>query len=121
MKWRGLLSSSRRLLGGGPMGSSWGIWSYLSQSNDSADMVLVEDRLKFCDDLTFLELINLVSIGIEDYKVMEHVPNNIPVHNQIIKGDKLKSQEYIQEISDWTDRNKMVLNVKKTKNMIVKA
>merc|ERR1711949_148298 len=82
-------------------------------------MVPVEDRFKFCDDLTFLELINLVSIGIEDYKVMEHVPNNIPVHNQIIKGDKLKSQEYIQEISDWTDRNKMVLNVKKTKNMIV--
>ena len=31
----------------------------------------------------------------------------------------MKSQRYIEEISDWTDRNKMVLNVKKTKNMII--
>ena len=101
------------------MGSSWGIWSYLSQSNDSADMIPVEDRFKFCDDLSFLELINLVNIGIEEYNVKEHVPNNIPVHNQIIRGDKLKSQRYIEEISEWTDKNKMVLNVKKTKNMII--
>ena len=101
------------------MGSSWGIWSYLSQSNDSADMIPVEDRYKFCDDLSFMELINLVNIGIEDYDVKTHVPNNIPVHNQIIRADKLKSQQYIQEISDWTDRNKMVLNIKKTKNMII--
>ena len=101
------------------MGSSWGIWSYLSQSNDSADMIPVEDRYKFCDDLSFIELINLVNIGIEDYDVKTHVPNNIPVHNQIIRADKLKSQQYIQEISDWTDRNKMVLNIKKTKNMII--
>ena len=119
VKWRGLLSSSRRLLGGGPMGSSWGIWSYLSQSNDSADMVPVEDRYKFCDDLSVIELINLVNIGIEDYDVRTHVPSNIPVHNQVIRADKLKSQRYIEEISDWTDRNKMVLNVKKTKNMII--
>ena len=101
------------------MGSSWGIWSYLSQSNDSADMVPVEDRYKFCDDLSVIELINLVNIGIEDYDVRTHVPSNIPVHNQVIRADKLKSQRYIEEISDWTDRNKMVLNVKKTKNMII--
>ena len=101
------------------MGSSWGIWSYLSQSNDSADMIPVEDRFKFCDDLSFLELINLVNIGIEEYNLKEHVPNNIPVHNQIIRGDKLKTQRYIEEISEWTDSNKMVLNVKKTKNMII--
>ena len=101
------------------MGSSWGIWSYLSQSNDSADMVPVEDRYKFCDDLSFIELINLVNIGIEEYDLKTHVPSNIPVHNQIIRAEKLKSQKYIEEISDWTDRMKMVLNIKKTKNMII--
>ena len=60
-----------------------------------------------------------MNIGIEDYDVKTHVPNNIPVHNQIIRAEKLKSQQYIQEISDWTDSNKMVLNIKKTKNMII--
>ena len=48
-----------------------------------------------------------------------HVPSNIPVHNQFIRAEKLKSQKYIEEISDWTDRMKIVLNIKKTKNMII--
>ena len=39
VKWHGQLSSVRSLPGGGPMGSTFGILGYLSQSNDNADCV----------------------------------------------------------------------------------
>ena len=90
----------------------------MSQSNDNADMVPPEDRFKYFDDLTFLEIINLLNIGIATYNLKEHVPNNIPVHNQIVKSDQLLSQGYVEKINEWTERNKMVLNAKKSKNMI---
>ena len=54
VKWNGDLSSSRELKGGGPQGSTFGIWEYLSQSNDNADCVDESERFKFVDDLTFL-------------------------------------------------------------------
>jgi hypothetical protein len=39
VKWHGELSSERELKGGGPQGSTFGIWEYLSQSNDNADCI----------------------------------------------------------------------------------
>ena len=33
--WNGNLSAPRDLNGGGPQGSNFGIWEYLSQSNDN--------------------------------------------------------------------------------------
>ena len=44
-------------------GGTFGILGYLSQSNNSADMVPEQDRFKFFDDLSTLELIDLISIG----------------------------------------------------------
>ena len=37
VKWHGKLSSERKLKGGGPQGSSFGLWEYLSEWNDNAD------------------------------------------------------------------------------------
>ena len=47
------------------------------------------------------------------------VPSDLPTHNQIIQADQLKSQGYLDAIKDWTANQKMVLNKKKTKAMIV--
>ena len=54
VKWKGRLSSKRELKGGGPQGSTFGIWEYLSQSNDNANCLDESERFKFVDDLTFL-------------------------------------------------------------------
>ena len=62
VKWRGKLSKIRDLPGGGAMGATLGIWEFLSQTNNNADCVPVEDRFKFVDDLTALEVLNLVNI-----------------------------------------------------------
>ena len=84
VKWKGVLSESRKLPGGGAMGASLGNWEYLSQSNDSADCVPEEDRFKFVDDLSTLEIINLMTIGLSSLLVKNHVPNDIPSHGQFI-------------------------------------
>ena len=118
VKWHGVVSDVRELNGGGPQGGTFGIWEYLSQSNDNADCISESDRFKFVDDLTFLEIIHLLSVGIASYNVRSHVPSNVATHNQIIPAKNLKSQTQLLEINKWTQKMKMRLNENKTKNMI---
>ena len=116
--WRGKLSSERPLPGSGPQGSSWGILEYLSQSNNSADCVPQEDRAKFMDDLTILEVIILANVGLASYNIRATIPSNIATHNQFIPSEHLKTQEYLRTIDNWTEENLMKLNEKKTTNMV---
>ena len=118
VKWHGKLSSERILKGGGPQGSSFGLWEYLSQSNDNADCVDEENRFKFVDDLSFLEIIFLLNIGLETYDIRNHVPSDVPTHNQVIPNNKLQSQYQLEKINQWTEERKMKLNIKKTKTML---
>ena len=90
----------------------------MSQSNDNTDCVPEDDRYKYFDDATVLEVINLLNIGLSSYRVWDRIPSNIPDHNQIIQGKHLKSQEYLNQINKWTEKNLMELNEKKTKSMI---
>ena len=100
------------------MGSTFGILGYLSQSNNNADCVPEEDRFKYMDDLTILEIISPSSIGIATHNLKTNVPSNIPLHNQVVPADHLKSQEYLHKIADWTANKKMVLNERKSNSMI---
>ena len=118
VKWHGCRSIPIKIHGGGPQGATLGILEYLSQSNNNADLVKVSDRFKFVDDLTVLEIINLLTIGITSYNIKQHVPSDIPVHNQYIPSATLESQHILEEIEEWTKKQKMLLNEKKTKNMI---
>ena len=54
VKWHGELSGVRPMPAGGSQGSTFGVLGYLSQSNDNADCVPVDERFKFMDDLSFL-------------------------------------------------------------------
>ena len=116
--WRGKLSSERPLPGSGPQGSSWGILEYLSQSNNSADNVPEDDRAKFMDDLTILEIILLANVGLASHHTKSNVPTNIAMHNQFIPREHLKTQKYVEDIDNWTELNKMKLNENKTKQII---
>ena len=118
VKWHGVESSIRDLNGGGPQGSTFSIWEYLSQSNNNADCVDESDRFKFVDDLTFLEIIHLLSVGIASYNVRVHVPSNIPTHNQVVMPENFRSKDHLNSINKWSQKQKMRLNIKKTKSMI---
>ena len=113
VKWHGQMSSERDLNGGGPQGSTFGLWEYLSQSNDNAECVDEADRFKFVDDLSFLEIIYLLNVGLSSYNIRAHVPSNIPTHNQVVSSDNLNSQKQLKSINDWTKERKMRLNERK--------
>ena len=51
-----------------------------------------------------------------NFKTQIH--SNIPLHNQLIRSEHLKTTEYVKEINDWTERNLMKLNEKKTQQII---
>ena len=94
------------------------MWEYLSQSNDNADCIDVEDRFKFVDDLTILEIVNLLTIGLSSYNIKKHVPSDIATHGQFIACEDLKSQDWLNQINNWTNRQQMIINQNKTKLMI---
>ena len=118
VKWHGCTSVPRHIKGGGPQGATLGILEYLSQSNDNADCVNSEDKFKFVDDLTILEIVNLLTIGISTFHLKNQVPSDIPVHNQIIPAQNTQSQEWLNKINDWTTNQKMEINENKTKAML---
>ena len=118
VKWHGLVSNTRKLPGGGAMGASLGNWEFLSQTNDNADCIPQDDRFKFVDDLSTLEIINLITIGLSSFNTKNQVPSDIPTHGQYINPENLKSQEYLNKINDWSERHKMIISEKKTKAMI---
>ena len=114
VKWNKLKSAERKLIGGGPRGH---IWS-LVQSNDNSDCVNPDYRFKFVDDLTVLEKVNLLLIRLASINAHASVPSDIPEHNQLIPAENLQSQKYLECIQEWTQKQKMKLNEKKTKVMI---
>ena len=70
------------------------------------------------DDLTILEFIQLIDVGLASHNVKAQVPSNIPQHNQLIRSEHLKTTKYVEEINEWTEKNLMKLNEKKTKQII---
>ena len=118
VRWHGCRSVPRHIQGGGPQGATLGILEYLSQSNNNADLVQDLDRFKFVDDLSVLEIVDLLTVGITSYNIKNHIPSDLPLHNQYIPAQNLKSQDWLDAINKWTVNQKMMLNSKKTKNLI---
>ena len=118
VKWHGKLSTSRKLTGGGAMGANLGNWEFLSQTNNNADCVPVEDRFKFVDDLSTIEIINLLTVGLSSLNMKHQVPSDVPEHGQFVDSCNLKSQQYLDQINQWTVNQKMSISQKKTKALI---
>ena len=96
VKWHGKLSSVKELKGGGPQGSTFGIWEYLSQSNDNVNCISESERFKFVDDLSFLEIINLLSVGIASYNVRAHVPSDVLVNIPTYSSQKFEDSRSVE-------------------------
>ena len=88
VKWHGQRSVPRTINGGGPQGATIGILEYLALSNNSADCVSEEDRYKFIDDLSILEIVNLLTIGISSFNIRGQVPTDIPGHNEYMYSSR---------------------------------
>ena len=118
IKWKGHLSKPRALPGGGPQGGTLGIEEYLSQSNNNTDFLDPEEKFKFIDDLSIIEVLNLINIGLSSYNFHQHVASDIGIENSYLDASNIKAQTYLDKVADWTNEHEMKLNDKKSKYMI---
>ena len=51
-----------------------------------------------------IEIVNLVSIGIASYNFEAHVAADIGIDKRHLPSENIKSQEYIQNIEQWTEK-----------------
>ena len=119
VKWHGHLSDIKTQNGGGPQGSFFGILEYLTQTNFNTEYLTDEEKFKFVDDFSILEIVNLLTIGLCSYNMKAHVASDIKTNATYIPPENLKSQAYLTSISEWTNQQKMQINESKTKQMII--
>ena len=60
------------LPGVGPQGGTLGIEEYLSQTNGNTDFLKNDEKYKFIDKLSNLEILNLISIAFSYYDYQSH-------------------------------------------------
>lgn len=121
VKLNGAYSGVHSMPGGGPQGTLLGVLEYLVQCNNNADCVDEDLRFKYVDDLTVLELISLsiLSHGLSSYNVKHQIPSDIGVDHLFIPAGSLRTQSYINSIAQWTEENRMLLNVEKSNYMVI--
>ena len=117
VRFNSTYSSTYSLPGGGPQGTLVGLIEYFVQSNDNADSVDPDMRLRFVDDLTILELVMMGGI-LSEYNFKLHVASDIGIDEQYVCATNLKTQDNLNTIADWTVQNKMKLNEDKTNYMV---
>ena len=66
--------------------------------------------------MSLSEIINMASVGISSYNL--NLASDIGIDQLFISPENLKSTDYLNKLSDWTEKNKMKLNEKKTAIMI---
>ena len=117
VNFNGEVSELFSLIGGGPQGSLLGQTEYLVQSNDNADNVAPDDRFKYIDDLSVLQLLCLSGLLV-DYDFFNHVASDVGVEQRFLPPTNFGTQECLDEISRWTDINLMKLNAAKCDYMV---
>ena len=117
VKYNTASSKWHSLVGGSPQGSWMGMMAYIAASDDAAQGVEDEDKYKFCDDLTILELVTMGSM-LSEYNITNHVASDVGTKQKFLDPAQLKTQGYISDLELWTKQNKMRLNESKTNYII---
>ena len=63
-------------------------------------------RFKFVDDLSALEKLNLILLGLTSYNFRKHVASDIGIDQKFLPPENFKSQETLNKIVDWTSDTK---------------
>ena len=87
------------------------------QSNDNADIVPPEDRFKYIDDLSILQLVCLSGLLVE-YNFYQHVASDIGIEDKFLPASSYGVQNNLNYINNWTNKNLMVLNESKCNYMV---
>ena len=75
-------------------------------------------KFKFIDDLSILEIINFLSIGLANYNCHNQVPSDIRIDSFFLDSKNIRSQKHLDKIQEWTENKLMKLNTQKSNYMI---
>ena len=117
VKFNGEESDLLDLIGGGPQGTLIGQLEYLVLSNDNADCSQPEDRYKYIDDLTLLQLVCLAGL-LTEYNFEGHVASDIGIDQSFLPAASFQSQADLDSISNWSEENLVKLNEEKCNFMV---
>ena len=70
----------------GPIGSTTGLLEYKLQTNNNCDFVPPSKRFKWVDDVSLLEMMNVITAGISSYNFKNHVASDIGVNNSYLEN-----------------------------------
>ena len=94
VKFNGEESDLLSLIGGGPQGTLIGQLMYLVQTNHNADNVNPDDRYKYIDDLTILQIISLAGL-LTEYDFQLHVASDVGIDQQYLPPTSYDVQEQL--------------------------
>ena len=117
VKFNSEMSEFLALIGGGPQGTLLGQTEYLVQSNDNADTIPEDDRFKYIDDLSILQLICMSGLLL-DYDFRQHVASDIGINDKFLPASAYGIQNHLNQISNWTTTNLMRINPTKCNYMV---
>ena len=93
VKWKQGYSSPREVSGGAPQGISSGFLEYISQTCGNMNFLNPDEKFKFIDDASILEILNLISAGLTCYNIKQQIPSDISVDNQFLKPGNVKTNK----------------------------
>ena len=99
--------------GGGPQGGILGILEFISMTNGNLDFLPEDEGFKFVDDTSFLEVLDLLALGLSSFNPKFQVPSDIPPEEGILHSKNFQTQKYLDTVSRWTEDHQMLLNPKK--------
>ena len=117
VRFNGELSDILSLIGGGPQGTLIGQLMYLVQTNNNADCVGDDDHFKYIDDLSILQIVCLAGL-VKQYNFYEHVASDVGIDQVFLPPESFETQEHLNTISEWTDKNLMKLNESKSNYLV---
>ena len=88
------------------------------KQNNNIDFIAPDIKFKSIDDLSILEIVNLLVLGLASYNFRTHVANDIPENGYYMNPRNLLHQNYLDQIAAWAMKNKMLLKKEKSKTMI---
>ena len=117
MKLNGEESETHGLIGGSPQGTLIGQLLYIGGSDDAASEISNEDKFKYIDDLEIIELVSLAG-ALSEYDFKNHVAADVGINHKFLHPSSYKMQETLNNLSKWTENNKMLINEEKSNYMI---
>ena len=76
-----------------------------------------EDRYKYIDDLSVLEVVMMTSI-LREYDFYQHVGSEMGIDQDFLPLDSFRTQDKLDRISAWTAQKLIKLNEEKYNYMI---